>query len=98
MFLFVLFQPQFIHLSQLWSGFQDEMVLLSVLSNILASLDPFTRVSFYSVLCIVCLLTCQQIMIALCSHMSLKGKGIDKEEYTCIFSKFSLLLPKQHSI
>ncbi|XP_052772365.1 cilia- and flagella-associated protein 206-like isoform X2 [Mya arenaria] len=35
--------PQFIHLSQLWSGFQDEMVLLSVLSNILASLDPFTR-------------------------------------------------------
>ena len=29
-----LFQPQFIHLSQLWSGFQDEMVLLSVLSNI----------------------------------------------------------------
>ncbi|KAL3864488.1 hypothetical protein ACJMK2_006167, partial [Sinanodonta woodiana] len=35
--------PQFIHLSQLWSGFQDEMVLLSVLSNILASLEPFTR-------------------------------------------------------
>ncbi|KAK6178134.1 hypothetical protein SNE40_012955 [Patella caerulea] len=35
--------PQFIHLAQLWSGFQDEMVLLSVLSNILASLEPFTR-------------------------------------------------------
>lgn len=35
--------PQFIHLSQLWSGFQDEMVLLSVLSNILASLEPYTR-------------------------------------------------------
>ncbi|XP_076103462.1 cilia- and flagella-associated protein 206-like isoform X2 [Mytilus galloprovincialis] len=35
--------PQFIHLSQLWSGFQDEMVLLSVLRNILASLEPFTR-------------------------------------------------------
>ncbi|XP_041370206.1 cilia- and flagella-associated protein 206-like [Gigantopelta aegis] len=35
--------PQFIHLSQLWSGFQDEMVLLSVLSNILASLEPFSR-------------------------------------------------------
>ncbi|XP_064603017.1 cilia- and flagella-associated protein 206-like [Liolophura sinensis] len=35
--------PQFIHLSQLWSGFQDEMVLLSVLSNILVSLEPFTR-------------------------------------------------------
>jgi len=42
----LLFQPQFIHLSQLWSGFQDEMVLLSVLSNILASLDPFTRVTY----------------------------------------------------
>ncbi|XP_069140239.1 cilia- and flagella-associated protein 206-like [Argopecten irradians] len=35
--------PQFIHLSQLWSCFQDEMVLLSVLSNILASLEPFSR-------------------------------------------------------
>lgn len=35
--------PQFIHLAQIWSGFQDEMVLLSVLSNILVSLDPFTR-------------------------------------------------------
>ncbi|GFR85704.1 cilia- and flagella-associated protein 206 [Elysia marginata] len=35
--------PQFIHLAQLWSSFQDEMVLLSVLSNILASLEPFTR-------------------------------------------------------
>ena len=38
-----LFQPQFIHLAQIWSGFQDEMVLLSVLSNILASLEPFVR-------------------------------------------------------
>ncbi|BFY99039.1 hypothetical protein BsWGS_02079 [Bradybaena similaris] len=35
--------PQFIHLAQLWSSFQDEMVLLSVLSNIVASLDPFTN-------------------------------------------------------
>ena len=35
--------PQFINLAQIWSGFQDEMVLLSVLSNILASLEPFTR-------------------------------------------------------
>ncbi|KAK2151646.1 hypothetical protein LSH36_356g06008 [Paralvinella palmiformis] len=35
--------PQFIHLSQIWSGFQDEMVLLSVLSNILVSLEPYTR-------------------------------------------------------
>lgn len=36
--------PQFIHLAQIWSGFQDEMVLLSVLSNILVSLEPYTRV------------------------------------------------------
>ncbi|XP_067935310.1 cilia- and flagella-associated protein 206-like isoform X2 [Watersipora subatra] len=35
--------PQFIHLAQIWSGFQDEMVLLSVLSNILASLEPFVK-------------------------------------------------------
>ncbi|XP_033102810.1 cilia- and flagella-associated protein 206-like [Anneissia japonica] len=35
--------PQFINLSHLWSCFQDEMVLLSVLSNILASLEPFTK-------------------------------------------------------
>lgn len=35
--------PQFIHLAQIWSGFQDEMVLLSVLSNILVSLEPFAR-------------------------------------------------------
>ncbi|KAK2176817.1 hypothetical protein NP493_637g01014 [Ridgeia piscesae] len=35
--------PQFIHLAQIWSGFQDEMVLLSVLSNILVSLEPFSR-------------------------------------------------------
>ncbi|XP_070540608.1 cilia- and flagella-associated protein 206-like [Ptychodera flava] len=35
--------PQFINLALIWSGFQDEMVLLSVLSNILASLEPFTK-------------------------------------------------------
>lgn len=35
--------PQFISLSHLWTCFQDEMVLLSVLSNILASIEPFTR-------------------------------------------------------
>ncbi|KAK2572230.1 Cilia- and flagella-associated protein 206 [Acropora cervicornis] len=35
--------PQFITLAHLWTGFQDEMVLLSVLSNILASLEPFTK-------------------------------------------------------
>lgn len=36
--------PQFIHLSQIWTAFQDEMVHLSVLSNILVSLEPFVRV------------------------------------------------------
>ena len=38
-------QPQFMHLALIWTSFQDEMVLLSVLSNILVSLEPFTRVS-----------------------------------------------------
>ena len=42
-------QPQFIHLAQIWSGFQDEMVLLSVLSNILVSLEPYSRVSIENV-------------------------------------------------
>ncbi|XP_065828631.1 cilia- and flagella-associated protein 206-like [Oscarella lobularis] len=36
--------PLFVDLSDLWTGFQDEMVLLSVLSNILANLDPFTKI------------------------------------------------------
>ncbi|XP_071479028.1 cilia- and flagella-associated protein 206-like [Diadema antillarum] len=35
--------PQFINLAHIWSGFQDEMVLLSVLSNILASLEPYNK-------------------------------------------------------
>lgn len=35
--------PQFINLAHIWTGFQDEMVLLSVLSNIMNSLEPFTR-------------------------------------------------------
>ncbi|KAK2178046.1 hypothetical protein NP493_564g01015 [Ridgeia piscesae] len=35
--------PQFVHLAHIWCGFQDEMVLLSVLSNILVSLEPFSR-------------------------------------------------------
>lgn len=35
--------PQFIKLAQIWTGFQEEMVLLSVLSNILASLDQFAK-------------------------------------------------------
>lgn len=37
--------PQFINLAHIWTGFQDEMVLLSVLSNILGSLEQFAEVS-----------------------------------------------------
>ncbi|XP_055492025.1 cilia- and flagella-associated protein 206 isoform X2 [Leucoraja erinacea] len=33
--------PHFICLSNLWSHFQDEMVLLSVFSNLLTNLDPY---------------------------------------------------------
>ena len=33
--------PQFINLAHIWASFQDEMVLISVLSNILANLDQF---------------------------------------------------------
>ncbi|XP_057307857.1 cilia- and flagella-associated protein 206-like isoform X1 [Hydractinia symbiolongicarpus] len=36
--------PQFINLAHHWAGFQDEMVLLSVLSNVLSSLDQFADV------------------------------------------------------
>ena len=39
------FQPLFVALSQIWCGFQDEVVLLSVLSNLLTTLVPFTKVS-----------------------------------------------------
>lgn len=35
--------PLFVDLSVLWTGFQDEMVLLSVLSNVLTSLQPFSQ-------------------------------------------------------
>jgi len=35
--------PQFINLAHIWTSFQDEMVLLSVLSNIFASLDQFRK-------------------------------------------------------
>lgn len=40
-------QPLFISLSQIWSEFQDEVVLLSVLNNLLTSLSPFTKVCKY---------------------------------------------------
>ncbi|XP_030054972.1 cilia- and flagella-associated protein 206 [Microcaecilia unicolor] len=33
--------PHFISLSNLWNGFQDEIVLLSVLSNMVTNLQPF---------------------------------------------------------
>jgi len=35
--------PKFISLAKIWTGFQDEMVLLSVISNIQANLEPFTK-------------------------------------------------------
>ena len=37
-------QPQFVHLSQVWTGFQDEMVFLSVLTNSIVNLEPFGKV------------------------------------------------------
>jgi len=40
-------QPLFITLSQVWSRFQDEVVLLSMLSNLLNSMAPFTNVCVY---------------------------------------------------
>jgi len=36
--------PQFISLAHMWAAFQDEMVLVSVLSNLITSLDQFTEV------------------------------------------------------
>ena len=33
--------PHFIQLSNIWIGFQDELVLISVLSNVLYNLEPF---------------------------------------------------------
>jgi len=36
--------PQFIGLAHLWTAFQDEMVLLSVLTNLISSLDQFAQV------------------------------------------------------
>ncbi|CAF0718384.1 unnamed protein product [Brachionus calyciflorus] len=33
--------PQFIQLANIWIGFQDELVLISVLSNVLYNLEPF---------------------------------------------------------
>ena len=35
-------QPLFVTLAQQWNGYQDEVVLLSVLSNLLSSLAQFT--------------------------------------------------------
>ena len=39
-------QPQFMHLAQIWAKFQDEMVMLSVLSNLLLNLESFVQVSY----------------------------------------------------
>ena len=45
-------QPLFITLSQVWSGCQDEVVLLSVLSNLLNSMSPFTTVCMGVCVCV----------------------------------------------
>ena len=37
-------QPLFSSLSRVWSGFQDEVVLLSVLSTLISGVKPFTKV------------------------------------------------------
>ena len=37
-------KPQFIQLANIWIGFQDELVLISVLSNVLYNLEPFAMV------------------------------------------------------
>ncbi len=37
--------PQFIQLATIWIGFQDELVLISVLSNVLYNLEPFAMVN-----------------------------------------------------
>ena len=59
-------QPLFITLSQVWSGFQDEVVLLSVLSNLLNSMVPFTKVC-------VCVCVCVCVTVCTCArlHMSI---------------------------
>ena len=36
-------QPLFSSLSRVWSGFQDEVVLLSVLSTLISGVKPFTK-------------------------------------------------------
>ena len=46
-FYILSFQPLFIALSQIWTGFQDEVVLLSVLSNLLNSMSVFTKVHYH---------------------------------------------------
>ena len=52
--IIIILQPLFISLSQIWSEFQDEVVLLSVLNNLLTSLSPFTKVTMYALLTLCC--------------------------------------------
>ena len=40
-------QPLFSSLSRVWSGFQDEVVLLSVLSTLISGVKPFTQACQY---------------------------------------------------
>lgn len=41
------FQPLFVALSNVWGGFQDNVVMLSVLSNLITGLRPFVKVHLY---------------------------------------------------
>ena len=42
MLTYMYIQPLFVSLAQQWNGYQDEVVLLSVLSSLLSQLSPFT--------------------------------------------------------
>ena len=42
--VYFIFQPLFVALSNVWAGFQDNVVMLSVLSNLITGLRPFVKV------------------------------------------------------
>ena len=65
-------QPLFITLSQVWYGFQDEVVLLSVISNLLNSMAPFTTVC----VCAVC------VILNMCVYVVV---GVVVCVYVCVY-------------
>jgi len=42
----IIVKPHFMQLANIWIGFQDELVLISVLSNVLYNLEPFAMVRY----------------------------------------------------